>query len=552
MSLVEMVLGVMISGFVMSALAMAIIVILRANGPTSDRITESKDVAFLQTYLPVDYSSAVSRNIDPTHQPIPGQTLAGTNVLSLVRQEPGSGGTVTIITSYRYAKVGDQWQLVRYVWGDPDDAGALVRNVVAHQLASPPAEWTADQTPAHAIVVSVRNQTVARPVGDDMQITFKSGNSFTTGGAGLASNTQLPSDYSGGASDPSAVRSRCGGRVTLILDVSGSIATQTGGPVGVKTAAIGFIDAFTGTPSDISILKFSDIAGTVSPNSYGTYFSVLTPGTSAITTAKNAVNALNIGGSTNWEDPLWRATRTNAGVLHASQPELIVFVTDGDPTRARTYPSNYNSMSQTAKDAYLTNQAFLAADLARANEARVIGILVGDAATRPASVARLKTVVGQTVWNGTSGTDVGNAATADFFIPPGGDFSKLGGVLKAVVAGECGGTVTIQKKIEIGGNLEDPSQNWSFSTELGPRELRPATDVAFTLDYTFATAEATKTVQIIEQPNAGFQFDRVECASGGVTLDSSRVRPASGEQAGIDLDIRPNEAVSCTFISRPE
>lgn len=553
MTLIEMVLGVMISGFVLSALAMAIVVILRTDRPTSDRITEAKDVAFLQTYLPVDYSSAISRNVDPLHQPIAGETLPGTNVLSLVREE-GDGGATTIITSYRYALVGEDWQLLRYEWGNPDNGGVLTRTVVAHQLAAPPAEWTADQTPAHAIVVSARNQTLVRPVGDDMQITFKSGNAFTTGGAGLASNSELPTDYSGSTSDPTVVRSRCGGRVTLILDVSGSIGWYPDGPSGVKSAATGFIDAFTGTPSELSIIKFREYAGTVSPASYGSYFSVLTPGSTAITTAKTAVNNLVIEGGTNWEDGLYRATRSDTGVVHSLLPELIVFITDGDPTHARTYPYWWNNWWTSDTDRYnwTTTQAANAANFARERDGRTIGILVGDAATRPASVARLKQVVGSTVWNGTSGTDVGNAATADFFIPPGGDFSKLGGVLKAVVAGECGGTVTIQKKIEVGGVLNEPTQPWSYTTDVGVRELHPSTDTAITVDFTFETGQATKAVQIVEQPNAGYQLNRVECTSNGVALGNDRVSDAPDQASGVDIEIRPNEAVSCTFISRPE
>ena len=542
MTLVELLLGVIVTGIMMSALGMSMIVILRTDKPTAARVTEARDVAFLQTYLPVDYSSAISRDTNPTAQPIAGQTLPGTNVLALVREERNGATVVTDTVSYRYVQRGVDWQLVRYEWGNPQHVGQLYRTIVAHELAAPPVGWTASSTPTHAVVVNPRTASANQPIGDDMVVTFKSGNSFSTGGSGLAAEAQLPSDYSGGTSDPEAVKSRCGGRVTLILDVSGSIGSVPNGPANVKAAANGFIDAFTGTPSDIGVIKFSDNASTVYPATYGTYFSVLTGGSAAITSAKAAVNAMPINGRTNWEDPIYNATRDGAGNPHTLFPEIVVLVTDGDPNRIRNSSSNQSMPAATAA-------AATAANYATARGARMIGILVGDAATRPASVDRLKQVVGSVAWNGTSATDIGNAAVAQYFLPPGGDFTKLGGVLKAVAAGECGGTVTVLKKIDDGsGNLSDSDRSWSYTSDVGVKALHP-TDIAVTFDYTFTDNTGTKDAQIIEQPNSGYVLDRVECTSNGVALGSDRVTMLTGGTAGVKVKVQPNEAVSCTFIS---
>jgi len=551
MTLVEMVIGITISAFIMGSIGMSMVVLLKSDKPTSARLTEARDVAFLQTYLPVDYSSAISRNVDPTAQPVAGQTLPGTNVLSLVREEKTVSGTIDTIISYRYEKVGLDWQLVRYEWGNPDYPGQLRRSVVAHQLADPPVGWTPGSSVDHAVVVHARNQTVARPVGDDMQIFFKTGNSFTTGGSGLASNSELPTDYSGSISDPTAVRSRCGGRVSLILDVSGSITSVANGTANVKSAATGFIDAFTGTPSEIGVIKFSTAASTVYPASYGTYFSVVDKGSAQITAAKAAINSMPFGGSTNWEDPLYLTTRNNAGTPYTNLPELIVLVTDGDPNLIRNAPWNWGYLSSAYQMSTATSAAATAANYARERNGRVIGILIGDAVHNTASVDRLKQVVGKNAWSGTSSTDVGNASTADYFLPPGGDFSKLGGVLKAVVAGQCGGTVTVQKKIDQGGGvLVDPTQPWSYSTDVGVKTLNPATDVAVTFDYTFADGEGTKEATVIEQPASGYVFDRVECSSGGISLGSDRVKDAPDDGTGVVITLKPNEAVSCTYISK--
>ncbi len=548
MTLVEMVLGITIAGIVMASIGMSLIVIMRTDKPTSERLTESRDVAFLQTYLPVDYSSAITRDVTPGLQPIVGQTLDGTNVLTLFREEKDGNTIVESTISYRYAKTGNDWQLIRYEYGNPTSPTELKRTIVVHQLAAPPAGWTAGTKPDHAIVVNARNATSAQPVADDMTVTFASGNAFATGGAALANDSNLPSDYTGGTSDPAAVKSRCGGRVTLILDVSGSIASVPTGPADVKSAATGFIDAFTGTPSEVHVMKFSNNASVVYPAAFGEYFSVLNSTDPDIAAAKAQINAMVINGGTNWEDPLYRATRDGAGVNHEFLPELVVFVTDGDPTAARSYPWNWNWMNTSERYAYATSVAVTAANYARERDARVIGILVGSATGRPDSVNRLKQVVGSVAWTGTSATDIGNAATADYFLPPGGDFSKLGGVLKAVAAGECGGTVTVQKKIDQGGTLLESDDPWSFTSDVGVKELYPS-DLAVTFDYSFPPGVSTLEATINEQPNAGYQLDRIECTSNGSPLGKDRVSKLPQSQPGVKVKVKPNEAVSCTFIS---
>ena len=557
MTLVETVLAITIAGFIMASIGISMVVIVRSDKPTTERLTEAKDVAFLQTYLPVDYSSAVSRDVNPLLQPVAGQTLAGTNVLTLIRNE----NSVTIITSYRYEQVGTDWQLTRYESGNPRNGGELTRTVVAHQLAEPPAGWTSSETPSHAVMVNARNQTTVRPVGDDMQLTFKSGNSFSTGGSGLSANTELPDASGVDSPDAAAIKSRCGGRITLLLDASGSIGGAHAESQ-VRNAAIGFINAFKGTPSDISIVKFGTTASMTYPATGGQYFSVLDPAAPAITSAVNAVNAITFPPTnlTNWEDGIYWTYR-NAGGSYPLQSELVVFVTDGDPNVIRNPPANwYDNWNPSApwRLTTATEKARLEAENSKATEyKRMVGIAVGLAANSAASVARMKTIVGNTEWNGTVNADgsinVGNAANADLFVAPGGDFSKLGSVLKAVAAGECGGTVTIQKKIDDGaGNLSDSTKVWTYTSEIGSRELNPNTQAAITLEYTFAAGENQKQVQITETGNAGFELDRVECRANGVVLGNDRVEDAPDHEPGVIVTVKANDAISCTFISKAE
>ena len=545
-SLVELLIGVSILGVIMATLSAAVILILKAQKPIQSRIAEAKDVAFLQTWLPVDLASAITSDRTPTLQPWTGTTLPGTNVVTLTDAD---GNDV----SYRYENRGLEWVLTRYEIRD----GQLERNVVAHELPAPPLGWTPDQPPTHALSLVARNQGSAQPVGSDLTVIFKSGTGFGTGGSGLAVGDALPADYSGGIVDPTAPRTRCGGTLALVLDTSGSVPDQ-GGDVALKNAAVGFISAFTGTPSRLTIVGFDKAAYQMYPaTAYGSYISLLNP-SAEVTAAKTRILQIGpktgaiprfdqIGAGTNWEDGLWRPFRTDASAVLPILPDVVVFVTDGDPNRNRT-----SSGTETTYETIDLTRAVDAANFGRGTGARVIGVLVGATASSTDAVSRLKQVVGPTVWNGTSAANPGNAATADLFIPAnGGGFAELGNVLRAISAAECGGTVTVQKRIaDSSGNLSISTQPWSYTTATGVQELDPSRASSITFDYQFATGVTERVVEIIEQPANGFVLVSVDCSSFGEPIDAARKSPAAGGVPGVSLRLRPDEAVSCTFVSR--
>lgn len=537
-TLVEMLISVTILGVIMATLSAAVILILKAQRPTEIRIGEAKDIAFIQTWLPVDLASATAADTDPLVQPISGTTLPGTNVVTL--HQPG------YTVAYRYEQRADEWMLVRYELR----GGNVQRNIVAHQLSAPPAGWTPDQPPTHALALVPRNQRVVQSVGSDLLVTFASGNSFSTGGSALATNDALPTDYSGGIADPAAPRSRCGGTIALVLDTSGSVYNQ-GGASALKSAAKGFVDAFTGTPSRLSIVGFDYSAYQMYPTSgFGKYVSVLSSPAEAKAAKKRIDDIVwnQTGAATNWEDALWRPFRDNSGNVLPTLPDVVVFITDGDPNRNRTSTSSIDGVVNEVD----VSRAVDAANYGRGTGARIIGVLVGATAKSTASVDRLKRVVGNVAWNGTGASKPGNAATADYFIPAsGGSFAELGNVLRAISAAECGGTVTVQKRVDDGsGNLTTSDQPWTYTTDTGVQDLDPSTSSSITFDYQFAAGVTERSIEITEQPADGFVLDRVLCTSFGEPFDASRQSAASGGSAGVTLRLRPDEAVSCTFVSR--
>ncbi|MEZ5256563.1 MAG: hypothetical protein R2705_06650 [Ilumatobacteraceae bacterium] len=108
MTLVEMVLAVTIMGFIMSAIAMSLLVIVRS-GQADVRAPHRGQGRGVPADVPP--RGLLVRGPPRRHpdvlQPISGETLPGTNVLTLYRQE----GATSIITSYRYEQVGEDWQL---------------------------------------------------------------------------------------------------------------------------------------------------------------------------------------------------------------------------------------------------------------------------------------------------------------------------------------------------------------------------------------------------------------------------------------------------------
>lgn len=574
-SLIELLITVVLTGLVVATISAALIFMLRMQRPTEWRITESNDISFVQTWLPQDLSAAIDLDKDPTAL----STLPGTNVVTMRRPAgDGSGGGYTTV-SYRYVQEGDNWHLVRY---QPNGDGTFRRNMIARSLPAPPEGWTPDQPPTHAIEITARNQIVLRPVGENVRLTFQSGNTFTTGGGGMSSEDVLPPGLIGDVADPAAPPSRCGRTITMVLDTSGSVPNQHGGEV-QKQAAAGFIDAFTGTPSRISVLGFDRSAyvktfwpasGGVSAGSQtrsGEYVSMLNPSPelanvrarimaiddmdgrwpgggrplSQLDPNGDGIHYDQIGSGTNWEDGLYMAFRNPSGALHADLPELVVLITDGAPTRGRN--PDGTPTGEIGTNAARDRAVAVASD-GRDTGARIIGVIVGAAATQTGPTNNLKAVVGHVAWNGTGPDNVGNAAAADIFA---GGFDDLGRVLRSIMVAECGGTVTLQKRIETGGSLDDATGVWTYTTETGVRDLDRSRAAAITFDYAFEPGQTSRTVQITETPKDGFVFDRAECSANGEPLDAHLVGAPADGAPGVAVTVQPDQAVSCLMISRP-
>ncbi len=562
-SLPELLIAMTVSGILVSALAMAFSVIVRSQAGSQQRIAESKDVTFVQTWLPTDLSSATQTWIEPQVPFAFNTDLPGTNVLTMSRPDLRTGGEYLIM--YRYEELeGRGWIMARYridnpgcptaypVVGNCDSGPEAVKRIgVAYELVPPPAGWTTDQAPTHAIEVTRRNGgstygagSDSRPVGEDVKVHFKSGTIYIAGGSGLSAGQAIdpnPQEIP----DPVAPPSRCGRRILILVDQSGSI-TNAGAQQTVRNAVSSFIQGFQGTPGQIAVNGFGNGLKQIS-GPYGTYYDTLNDSSGKMAQLLNTtIPALQFNEWTNWHAGIQSAYGVPAAngnfSYHDYVPDMVVFVTDGDPTRHLTETgASSDAPGTTAYDthaAYAANAANLARELGVQD---VIGVLVSNA-NSTGSVNRLASVVGGTKWDGQF---PGNAAVADYFA---GSFSQLGGIIQSITARECGGALTIQKRFNDGTN---PSATgvWEYQSEQGSKVLDYGSNSSVTFQHEFQVGETFKSFWIEEQPRAGWVVDRMTCKSRGVDVPSSRIvrtDPATaGDPVRFTVDLRPDEALSC-------
>ncbi len=615
-TLPELVVTMSVTAILLTAIAAALISMLRISTGATEQLSESTDVVFVQTWMPVDLGSALVASDEPDNSAMqadlavrvgvlnnPAPSLAfldgvsGTNVLTLIRPD-ADGPSPYLVISYRYEQDGPDWVINRYEFRNPGTASQSARvNRIASELMAPPVStdpavpaWTHGDDIDFAVSVSPKDLG-NRPVGRDVSLTFASSRTFTTGGAGLSAEQALPPADLPNLSDPIAPPSRCGKRVAIIIDTSGSVPQGSGG-ASTEAAAVGFINGFVGTPTTISLNGFDRTGYGMSTNpanpatvgQRSPFYSVLNEsadvqgmrdrvialddtdgqwasGGSTISPGNpanrrdpdgNGIYWGQVGDGTNWEGGLWNVFRTNAGALYASeQPDLVVFITDGQPNFVR---NGTNAPVSSGEAAAATAARKVADDLRGMIGARVVGVMVGNKSTNATYVAYLKALTSGPEWdgqvNGDGTIDVGNAAEAGLFR---GGFNELGGILRSIVVGECGGTITLQKRIDDGATVVEPASGvWSYtSNEAGTvatRDLDRSNTSSVTFDYSFSGGIGSKSVQLTEQPVDGYAWLRGECTANGVPVP---VVANPDGSPGITVTVGADEAVSCLMVSEP-
>ncbi|WP_421119358.1 hypothetical protein ACE2AJ_18670 [Aquihabitans daechungensis] len=364
----------------------------------------------------------------------------------------------------------------------------------------------------------------------------------------------------------------CGLDVTLVLDDSGSISSTEADQV--RQAASSFASALDGTPSRVKVGVFSTLATGV--NSGGSLTANLNnivfrdPGLYTNPTSGSG------DGGTNWDDGLEIARRSSGG-----PGDLVVFITDGDPTyRNEDEPDGHdnNGNGDTDGDGSTVSAANLAAavyesDAIKDSGAHMFGIGVG--LTDAASEQRLNDVTGdeELTLDGLGNPNI-PFGTADYTIAP--NFTSLQAIVKSFVRELCAPSLNVTKFLQKADGTTaqagagDP---WTFNASVTPTPnswqspvgasgatASQATDGSGGVSFKWKMSDNSATVDLSENPKAGWVYNGALCTRNKLDGNDPEVifdtvganSPAAFEdQAELqDLIVGLNEAVNCDVYNR--
>ncbi|MGV1027457.1 MAG: VWA domain-containing protein, partial [Dermatophilaceae bacterium] len=297
---------------------------------------------------------------------------------------------------------------------------------------------------------------------------------------------------------------KCGINVALVLDLSNSVSDAQ--LVQLKAAATGFVDALTGTPSQVGTFTFA----TSAPASTGDTLSLTSVSTAGgATTVKNKINGYakpggNAGG-TNWDRGLYQVAQSTSSF------DVAVVITDGNPTfyGAGEGPGNRTRFRE-------VENGIFSANAIKAENTKVIAFGVGDGIDNAGSGQNLRSISGPTL-----NTDYYQTA----------DYSLAGAQLKALALGSCTGSVTVVKQVVPAGGSgitgATPQGGWTFTGtgSTGITVNAPTSRVtaggtgAANFPLTFAGGTTTGPVTLDETQQAGYTLVQV----GGANAVCTRV-----------------------------
>jgi prepilin-type N-terminal cleavage/methylation domain-containing protein len=624
MTLPELLISIVVLGVVLSVLMAGVSVTLKQGADTSGRLDVARWEQNLGMWLPDDLSSASTITISPTDSPCgsascPGVgSLSGSSVIMLSWVENGRTTTV----SYRYQPDGpDAYGLFRVAC----IGGACTSARVLSDLSPPvdglgnPISWApGDPVPTNIIEVDV--PAAVGPVDEnaedaDLRRVIVTVNGVATpDGQNRSSRVSLAaSGATLGTLDPPTftppsfrpARSECGGPITLVVDRSGSIGADM---PAVRAGVQQFVNLFDGTPTRLQIVDFASRSNALGAQAgeWNHYADMTVPGTAD--TINGLVGGLTSGGSTNWEDALFRTFNTDTGVSHANagnpsapMPELVVFFTDGMPTRDRELERSDSASTAMGVDldprftrtaSYspplynISPRAWFRAEqvVARSDDVRIIGVGVGtefgasrwmrrqnrvDGAiidgwptTAPTPHAKFLGNLVQggdvtdlddpadnsyvtTTWSAADGW--GDLDATDVLVAS--DFTKFADALAEIALGECGGTLTVQTRLSSTG--ENAPFDLTYEVE---DDFVTTSRVAKSGTFDLAVGgQAQRTVRLTPRATdlgaAGYGVAGWSCRARGLDLVAGtdfQYVDALDLSAGITLTVRANAAVSCT------
>lgn len=330
---------------------------------------------------------------------------------------------------------------------------------------------------------------------------------------------------------------KCGIKVALVLDVSGSVAPQLGN---LKTAAKTFVSSLVGTPSQVGLFTFAENAPANNANNQNRPLTPVStqPGADTV----NAwINGLTAGGSTNWDRGLYQVAQS------PSQYDVAVIITDGNPT---VYGSPAQGPQGFTRFREVENGIF-SANAIKSENTRVVAFGVGDGID--GNPANLQAISGTT-------------KDSDYFQTD--NYAQAGSALRALAAANCEGTVNVVKQLLPPGGTDlsgaTPAGGWTFSaaksdpasqlTVTPPSGQTAVGTGALSFDVDFGQNVTSGGVTVTEQPQTGYALWPVDGSNAVCTRLSDdepvAVTDVGGE--GFSVTALAGDGISCTVYNRAD
>ena len=461
-------------------------------------------------------------------------TITEANLNGVVSVSSPPGGVFLA----RVTAVGDPWLGTRFRFGNQGECvgrGGGPNNAVSFNVTAPgdPGTYDAGFTATGAADCG-GEQSAEKVLTNALKVTSP------------ATNPALPQ--------------RCGINVMLVLDESGSIASS-GATEKVRRATRAFLNALSGTGCKVSIVDFSTTAswpvgyhmvtGQVDSNGMNA------SGTIGEHFEPYLKDGYKPAGWTNWEDAFHQVKVANDG---ATKADLVVFMTDGDPT-ARNTNSGGTDTGLVEGEAEALERAAAEADRVKGQGSRVFALGVGAAVTKPTSARRLTAISGFNRYPATP------FRSADYTLVQ--DFDDLGQALREIVAELCGAGVTVTKYVDKGDGRYVADRGWAFTVRVSvpdgfswirPKDATGASATANTDDTGIARflwrptkLTDTSTVEVVdEELKDGYSYvaERSGCRRQSVRRNRRRTFRRTSPPIAEDYQLAPGEFLTCEVYNR--
>ncbi|SIN70029.1 VWA domain-containing protein [Agromyces cerinus] len=400
---------------------------------------------------------------------------------------------------------------------------------VAQAVPGVPSGWSANdtlavgETPASAAYrFRIADVDAGETLSSLSDFMIATGNSANNASGGIWQNS---------LANPTRAQ-QCGVRIALVIDLSGSVAPNF---TDLKNAAKGFVTALQGTPSQVGIFTFNNVAPATAGSNLG-----ITPVSTVAgaNTVRNHIDTFTTPTeATNWDRGLYQVAASG------TQYDIALVLTDGNPT---VYANDEGPGNRT-RFREVENGVF-SANAVKALGTRVIAFGVGSGVGgSPDNLVAIS----------------GDQLNSDYF--QSSSYDQAGQILRDLALGACQGSISVVKQVVSSSSTgeqktgQTPAGGWTFTAAPTTGGITPASQQGVTapgtgavnLPLTFAGGTTSGTVKVTEDPQG---HSIVQTGGKNAVCTDQATGSAitvSNEADGFSIPVSSTQAVTCNVWNRP-